>query len=77
MLRIADALVPKPSKDCKAFRHLMMARCLMVSPLYFLFFQCVIVCTYLNGLLCKNLMLRRLGSPQYAGQVPSLCCLET
>lgn len=54
-----------------------MARCPMVSPLCFWFFKCVIACTYLHGPLCKNLTLRRFGSPEYAGQVPSLCCLET
>lgn len=29
-----DALVPKSSKDCKALRHLMVARCLMVGPFF-------------------------------------------
>lgn len=50
-----DALVPKSSKDCKAFRHLMVARCPMVRPLFFLFFKYVITCTYLDGLLCKKI----------------------
>lgn len=74
---IADALVPKSGKDCKALRRLMMTRWPMVSPLCFLFIKCVIACTYLYGLLRKNLMLGRFGSPEYARQVLSLCCLET
>lgn len=73
---VADALVPKSSKD-QPFRHLTMARSVMINPLYFLFVKCVIASTYLYGLLCKNVMLRRFGSPEYTKQVLSLCCLET
>lgn len=73
---IADALVSKSSEDCKAFRCLMMPRCLKVSLLYSLFVKCVIECIYLYGLVYKRkIMLRRFAVLNTAGRY--LCCLKT
>lgn len=47
------------------------------QPISFLFGKCVIVCTHLRGLLCKNVVFEMFGSHEYTRQVLSWSCLET